>query len=340
MRLSWPTSGFKLQFSQVSPEAARELSSALAEEARLNTSFVALTLASSAIATFGLLENSAAVIIGAMIIAPLLAPIQALAYGILDGSVGTIRASCISLAVGCVLAVGVSTLLARAIGLTILGSEVTSRTRPNLLDLGIALAAGLIGGFARTRPGISNTVAGTAIAVALMPPLCVLGIGLAAADYHIAGGALLLFVTNLLGITLASTVVFFFAGYATRHVRSALLLTIGLTALLVVPLTLTFGTLVRQDRLESALRLALTQHTVTFHDTSLVSSTVDWSTTPPAATLLVRGDVPITPHQLSLLEAFAFQATRQRFRLIILESRVQRVTAPGVEQTPAGAAVP
>jgi uncharacterized hydrophobic protein (TIGR00271 family) len=316
-----------LRFPRVSAAATEELGAALAEEARLGTSFVILTLASSAIATFGLLENSAAVIIGAMIIAPLLAPIQALAYGVLDGSVRNIRASCISLGVGGVVAVGLSALLARAIGLTILGTEVMSRTRPNLLDLGIAIAAGLVGGFARTRPAISNTVAGTAIAVALMPPLCVVGIGLAAGDQHIAGGALLLFVTNLFGITLASTVVFFLAGYATRHGRTALFWTIGLTAVLVVPLTLSFGTLVHQDRLESALRLALTKHTVTFHAASLVSSSVDWSTQPPTATLLVRDDVPITPHQVGLLEAFAFQSTRQHFRLVIFLERVERVTA-------------
>ena len=253
-----------------------------------------------------------------MIIAPLLGPIQALSYGILDGSVANIRASCISLTTGSVVAIALSALLARAIGLTILGSEVMSRTRPNLLDLGIAVAAGLVGGFARTRPGISSTVAGTAIAVALMPPLCVLGIGLSTGSEAIATGALLLFVTNLFGITLASTVVFFLAGYATRHGRSALFWTIGLTAALVVPLTLSFGTLVHQDRLESALRFALTKHTVTFHDASLISSTVDWSTAPPAATLLVRGAQAITPHQVSLLEAFAYQSTKQRFHFIIL----------------------
>jgi uncharacterized hydrophobic protein (TIGR00271 family) len=327
MRLSWPTAAFNLHFSRVGAAESRKFSSALALEARLDSSFLALTLGSSAIATFGLLENSAAVIIGAMIIAPLLAPIQALAFGVLDGSVGIMRASCLSLGVGSVLAVGLSTLLARAIGLTILGSEVLSRTRPNLLDLGIAIAAGLIGGFARTRPGISNMVAGTAIAVALMPPLCVIGIGLAGGEYQIARGALLLFVTNLFGITLASTVVFFLAGYATRHARSALLWTIGLTAALLIPLTVSFGTLVHQDRLESALRLALTKHTVTFHDASLVSSSVDWSATPPAATLLVRSPVPITPHQVGLLETFAFAATKQRFRLIIIEDHVERVTA-------------
>lgn len=335
MKRSWPSVGFRFRVTRVSAAVSLEFSSALADEARLSSSFVALSLGSSAIATFGLLENSAAVIIGAMIIAPLLAPIQALAYGVLDGSLKNIRASCVSLGAGSALAVGVSALLAHAIGLTILGSEVISRTRPNLLDLGIAIVAGSIGGFARTRPGISNMVAGTAIAVALMPPLCVLGIGLAGADDHIASGALLLFLTNLCGITLASTVVFFLAGYATRHVRSALFLTIGLTAVLVIPLTLSFSTLVHQDRLESALRLALTKHTVTFHDATLVSSSVDWSTTPPAATLLVRGSVPITPHQVSLLEAFAYTATTQRFRLIIFDDRIARVTASTETQTSA-----
>ncbi len=323
---------FTLPFSRVSEAQSRELSATLAEEARLGGSFVALILGSSAIATFGLLENSAAVIIGAMIIAPLLSPIQALSFGVLDGSVRDIRASCISLIAGSTLAVGVSALLARAIGLTILGSEVMSRTRPNLLDLGIAVAAGFIGGFARTRPSISNTIAGTAIAVALMPPLCVLGIGIAAGDGSIASGSLLLFVTNLCGITLASTIVFFFAGYATRQAGPVLIWTIGATAILVIPLTLSFVTLVHQDRLESALRRALTKHTVTFHAATLVSSSIDWSATPPAATLLVRGDDAITPHQVGLLEAFAYQRTRQHFHLIIFEESVRRVTASGVGQ--------
>jgi hypothetical protein len=84
---------------------------------------------------------------------------------------------------------------------------------------------------------------------------------------------------------------------------------------------------VRQDRLESALRLALTKHTLTFHAASLVSSSVDWSTQPPTATLLVRDDVPVTPHQVGLLEAYAFQSTRQHFHLVIFLERVERVTA-------------
>jgi hypothetical protein len=109
---------------------------------------------------------------------------------------------------------------------------------------------------------------------------------------------------------------------------------------LVIPLTLSFGTLVHQDRLESALRLALTKHTVTFHSATLASSSVDWSVTPPAATLLVRGSVPITPHQVSLLEAFVLQRTRQRFQLIIFEDHLERVTATGNGQEPAAIATP
>ena len=106
-----------------------------------------------------------------------------------------------------------------------------------------------------------------------------------------------------------------------------MLWTIGLTVALVIPLTLSFGTLLHEDRLETALRLALTKHTVTFHDAALVSSTVDWSQTPPSATLVVRGGAPITPHQVGLLETFASASTGQRFALIILENRVERITA-------------
>ncbi len=178
-----------------------EMTSALIEGSSLSANYVVLILASCAIATFGLLENSPAVIIGAMIIAPLMPVIEATAYGALEGSAPVFWRAVITLTCGVTIAVALSAVLARSVGLSDFGSEILSRTRPNLLDLGIALAAGAVGGFARVRPSIANTVAGTAIAVALMPPLCVVGIGIAAGEWQTSRGALLLFITNLLGIT-------------------------------------------------------------------------------------------------------------------------------------------
>jgi uncharacterized hydrophobic protein (TIGR00271 family) len=307
---------------------------ALHSGAALNTNYIVLILASCAIATFGLLENSPAVIIGAMIIAPLMPVIQATAFSALEGDAPEFLRSAITLAVGILLAIILSMALARLVGISEFGSEILSRVRPNLLDLGIALGAGIVGAFARVRPSVSSAVAGTAIAVALMPPLCVVGIGISQADWTISSGALLLFLTNLLGITLASMVVFLLNGYVHFRSRAPLLWAAGLTALIVIPLALSLQTLVRESALETALKRALTTETVTFRQAELVSSTFDWHTSPPTATLLVRSSESLTPHQVGLLEAFAFRATGQRFRLVMDISQVQRVTESAVMLQP------
>jgi uncharacterized hydrophobic protein (TIGR00271 family) len=316
------------------PKQRDEIVSSLVEGANLNANYIALILASCAIATFGLLENSAAVIIGAMIIAPLMSVIQAAAYGALEGDARVLWRSALTLTCGVVVAAALSALLAKGVGLSEFGNEILSRTRPNLLDLGIALAAGAIGGFARVRPAISSTLAGTAIAVALMPPLCVVGIGIAGGDWQTSRGAILLFLTNLLGITLASMLVFLLAGFARRRARPALILTGALTALIVVPLALSLQTLVREAALESALRQALTTQTVTFRQATLVSSRFDWLTKPPKATLLIRSSTTLSSHQVALLEAFARRETGQVFQLVIDVTHVERVTSAPVEPRP------
>lgn len=162
-----------------------------------------------------------------------------------------------------------------------------------------------------------------------MPPLCVVGIGIAAGQWGLSRGAMLLFVTNLLGITLASMVLFFVAGYARRRGSIALIWTIGLTVLVVVPLAISLRNLVQQASVENALRRALTTQTVTFRHANLVSSKFDWLSNPPTATLLVRSSEMFTAHQVALLEAFARRATGQRFHFVIEVSRVQSMTASG-----------
>jgi uncharacterized hydrophobic protein (TIGR00271 family) len=311
----------------VDQDARDEMIRSLRGGAWLGVDYVALLLASCAIATLGLVENSAAVIIGAMIIAPLMAVIQAIAFGALEGDAKIFWRAATTLALGILTAVALSALLARSIGFLGFGNEILSRVRPNLLDLGIALAAGAIGGFARTRPSIANSLAGTAIAVALMPPLCVVGIGIAAGNWQISRGAALLFTTNLLGIMLASMIVFFLAGFARRHVTAALGWTAALAVLIVVPLGLSFRELIRETALENALRAALTHQTVTFRQATLVSSQFDWLIHPPIVTLLVRSDQRLSPHQVALLQAFARRVTGQPFQLIVDMSLTQRVTA-------------
>ena len=203
----------------------------LARERGSIPSFGFFFLLSSAciIATLGLLANSAAVIIGAMIVAPLMNPILSMSYGIVTGNRMLYRRSILTIIFGVILTVGLSFLLSRLIAVPIVGSEILARTEPNLLDLGIAIAAGAAGAFSLTRQSIGNSIAGVAIAVALVPPLCVAGIGiemgrpiadigLSIENEHLWFGAFLLFLTNLAAISLSSCLVLLAQSYGSLHI--------------------------------------------------------------------------------------------------------------------------
>ena len=182
------------------PAQLEQLQTELLAESTPDLVYLILIVGSCAIATFGLLANSAAVIIGAMIIAPLMLPIRGLAFGALQGNVILFRKGLMAVAIGSLLAVALAWCLGVLVGIPSYGSEVLSRSEPTLLDLGIAVAAGGISGYAKVEPKISGSVAGTAIAVALMPPICAIGLGLAQANWSLSLGATLLYLTNLLGI--------------------------------------------------------------------------------------------------------------------------------------------
>ncbi len=176
-----------------------------------------MLLLSVAIATFGILQDSTAVVIGAMLIAPLMTPIIGTAAGAVNGWPRRVTTSLGMIAAG----VGASVGLAYVIGawapqlipLTT-NSQVTSRVNPNIIDMGIALAAGAAGAFANVNKRVSASIAGVAIAVALVPPLGVVGLTLHAGMYGDSFGAFLLFLTNLVSIILAAMVVFALTGFA------------------------------------------------------------------------------------------------------------------------------
>ncbi|MEM7024123.1 MAG: DUF389 domain-containing protein [Pseudomonadota bacterium] len=188
--------------------------------------FVMLGLA-TAIATLGLLSNSAPVVIGAMIVAPLMQPIIGLSFGIVVVDWRLMVHAALTIVSGVVLVIGLAFATTELIGLRVAGSEIVSRTVPSLLDLGIACASGAAGAFVHTRKSIANSIAGVAIAVALVPPLCVVGIGfvldrhaatevglglshigLQAGGAAVAQGAFTLFATNLIGIVVFAGLVF------------------------------------------------------------------------------------------------------------------------------------
>jgi uncharacterized hydrophobic protein (TIGR00271 family) len=219
--------------TMVEPQVpAEEVATAMKAASLPSMSFFFLLLLSSAIATFGLLANSAPAIIGAMIIAPLMTPIMGLSYGVIQLSWSQIARSFITVALGILVVIAVSFISSRFIDIRVAGTEMLSRAFPTLLDLGVAMAAGAAGAFALSRASIRNSIAGVAVAVALVPPLAVVGIGLglgrrATADVglsfrdiglfdagnDIAAGAFVLFLTNLAAIIMVAGIVMSFQGY-------------------------------------------------------------------------------------------------------------------------------
>jgi len=311
---------------QIQPLDVDQVRAELQEESALDLAFLALIVSSCTIATLGLLANSVAVIIGAMIIAPLMLPIRSLAFAALAGEVALFRKALRSIVVGTVLALGISWCFGHLTGISAFGSEILARSEPNLLDLGVAIMAGAISGYAKIQPKLSGSLAGTAIAVALMPPVCVVGLGLSQGDWILSWGALLLYFTNLLGITLSCMVIFSIAGYsASQKARTALLWGTLLTGVLLIPLGVSFIQLVRQSQLETNIKRVLVNRTLTFQRVDLVNIETSWLKTPPEVYLTVRTQEPITPNQVGLLEDFITREMGKPFTLVFVVSQTEEV---------------
>lgn len=175
--------------------------------------FTLMMLMSVIVAVMGLSTNSAALVIGAMLIAPLMTPVLGIAAAISMALTDAIWRTLTTVALATIGAIALSWLLAGALPGELLTSEVLARTAPDARDLVVALAAGVAGSYATARPDVSNSLPGVAIAVALVPPLGVVGITARAGEWDLATGALLLFATNLAAIVTVSTVVFLLAGF-------------------------------------------------------------------------------------------------------------------------------
>ncbi|MGK7939627.1 MAG: TIGR00341 family protein [Crocosphaera sp.] len=218
--------------------------------------FSILLILATAIATFGLISNSTATIIGAMIIAPLMIPIISFAYALVILNFRLLTYSFARLIFGIILTIVIAFVTTKIIGFRIPGSEILGRAEPTLLDLGVAVAAGIAGGFAKVRPSVSDAIPGVAIAVALVPPLCVVGIGLAVSDFRLSAGAFILFLTNLVGIILTAALVFILESYGSwKKAIWGLLLLIASLAVITLPLNFHFREMIAENRIRHALSI-------------------------------------------------------------------------------------
>lgn len=179
------------------------------------TRFASLMMLSTAIAVFGILADSTAVVIGAMLVAPLMFPVLGGAAAVVMGWPRRIASRALLVVVGSLLAVMLAAVISFVIPgrAAILPAELMARTSPNLLDLGIALAAGAAGAYGQVRRHAAEALTGVAVAVALVPPLAVVGITLQLTEWQLALGASLLYLANIVGIVIAASVTFIAAGF-------------------------------------------------------------------------------------------------------------------------------
>lgn len=288
------------------PVSVASLNRSLWRGAVPSLNFYILLFLSAVIATLGLLANSAATIIGAMIVAPLMGPIIAIAYAMVAGNRRLLKRASLTLITGIALTIVTSIILCQLIGLTSLGSEIMARVRPNLIDLGVAVAAGAAGAFAKSRRSVADTLPGVAIAVALVPPLSVVGIGLDLGFQSVSTGAALLFFTNLIGIIFSGGIVFLWQRYGSlSKARGGLALSVIALVLLGLPLGFSLENLIVKEQIRRSIERLIRRETITFSSTDVRSVDVESKGNRLLVHLVVTAPLDsISQRQVNLVKEF------------------------------------
>ena len=220
----------------------KDLFLSLKESANVSSTYVLLMVLSALLATLGLFLNSPSIVIGAMVLAPLMAPIISLSMGLLRSDHDLSRRSFSTLFIGMFIALSLSALIAFILPFQEVTNEIEGRLHPSTLDLLVAVFSGVAGAFASARENIAKSLPGVAIAVALVPPLCVSGIGIGWMNYEVFYGAMLLFMTNLTGIIMAAGLSFMVIGFAPfTRAKKGIIISIFMVSVISIPLVLSFS---------------------------------------------------------------------------------------------------
>jgi uncharacterized hydrophobic protein (TIGR00271 family) len=220
--------------------------------------FFCLLILAASIATFGILGDSLASIIGAMIVAPLMLPIMGLAFSVSIGDRKAVLSSLLVSLGGIITAIAVGFILTIPMASLFHPEsieQIMNRTAPRLMDLLAALVTGLAGAFALSRKDVSDTLPGVAIAISLVPPLANVGILLALGRPDLASGSLLLFATNYFAILLTGSLIFGLIGFSEAALtersvsskRKAIAIALIALMFIAVPLTYTSYNVVKNN---------------------------------------------------------------------------------------------
>ena len=276
-----------------------------------------MNILSAIIASYGLVTNSAAVVIGAMLVAMMLGPITGIALAIIDHRMPLLRKSLFTVIAGVSLVVLVGFIVGGLHTEQPLSAEILSRTQPTSMDLMIALAGGTAGAYAMVSPHLSVAVVGVAVATALVPPLAASGILFANGEIQMGLGALLLAMTNIIAIQFTNALVLWFLGfrrlvdddyqsnaYLTFLRRNAvtLLLLIGLG----IYLSLNLNKNANQQAFENNVKTTINSY---FMDKGNVLTNTQFEKTPDYLTIraVIRGETTPSSYDVRQIEALINQ---------------------------------
>ena len=214
------------------------------------------------IASMGVITDSTAVVIGAMLVAPLMTPLMGMGISLVMGWPNRLTRSALIALGGILFAISIGLLLgltAPTLIDTTTNTQILARTSPTILDLITAIAAGAAGAYGLSRPDVSDSLPGVAIAISLVPPLAVVGISYSQGDWVAGNGALLLFATNMIAILIVGGITFIFTGVtpvarvaeSQHRVRTALAVT-GTAGVLVLGALLINGAQIAEDTLQQS----------------------------------------------------------------------------------------
>lgn len=236
----WLESYLQRTVPQLERDARIDLFERVQSNSAWDFDFLALMGLATLIAAAGLIENSAAVIIGAMLVAPLMTPLLGMGLALVQGNPQLLRMASRTVTLGFLLALAIGFLAGIATFRFVTPTpEMVARDWPQLLDLTIAFAAGLAGAYTSSRPSLIAALPGVAIAAALVPPIATAGLALSLGDFDLAGGAVLLFLINAVAIVLATTFALWAVGIrdvkegsaGTRRVGAAFIATVTVLGL-------------------------------------------------------------------------------------------------------------
>lgn len=190
-----------------------EVRNNIINDTNFDAAYIIMNSLSTIIACEGLFSNSTAVVIGAMLVATLLGPINGISLALVDGNTRLLKKALLSEIGGVFVVILIAFVFGKFQQAVPITPEIISRTKPNILDLIIALAGGAAGAYAIISPRVSAGMVGVAIATALVPPLSVCGICAARGDVKQALGGFLLFFANFIAIQAAAAFIFWINGF-------------------------------------------------------------------------------------------------------------------------------